>query len=412
MAKKTTSRIYWRDQGGVRRAYIDLRDLGGGREALKVNGEKRGTTDADIAAELAARRVKELETQKRRKVILGVERVEGLKSFAAQHLLQKAKGGKITTRWLGQTQHQLETAITFFGADRDVASISTADVQKYANHLQGISNNRGGTLSTGSQRHCLNSLSNLFRRAQSEGVVPPGYNPVGALMEKPSGKPAEALWLEPHEAALLLESARTYRPGPNGHGGPIYPLLSVMLLTGGRRSEVLGLEVDDVSFKRQTMTFRPNEWRRLKTLTSHRSVRLWPQLEAILRLYFADREREGGLGRLLFPSPVLRSEALITDFRKALDAVAMRAGWNKGEIRSKMFRHTYCSARLQTLDGGAPVSPFTVGKELGHGGTAMVERVYAHLGQVRHRSEVVEYQLEHHREALGERLTALETLTT
>jgi hypothetical protein len=45
----------------------------------------------------------------------------------------------------------------------------------------------------------------------------------------------------------------------------------------------------------------------------------------------------------------------------------MRAGWNKGEIRSKMFRHTYCSARLQTLDGGAPVSPFTVSKELGHG---------------------------------------------
>ena len=42
----------------------------------------------------------------------------------------------------------------------------------------------------------------------------------------------------------------------------------------------------------------------------------------------------------------------------------------------------------------------------------IVERVYAHLGQVRHRSEVVEYQLEHHREALGERLTALETLTT
>ena len=413
MAKKKTSRIYWRDQGGVRRAYIDLRDLGGGREALKVNGEKRGTTDADIAAELATRRVKELETQKRRKVIFGVERVEGLKSFAAQHLLQKAKSGKITTRWLGQTQRQLETAITFFGADRDVASISTADVQKYANHLQGISNKRGGTLSTGSQRHCLNSLSNLFRRAQSEGVVPPGYNPVGALMERPSGKPAEARWLEPHEAALLLESARTYQLGPSNHlAGPIYPLLATMLLTGGRTSEVLGLEVDDVSFQKQTITFRPNEWRRLKTLTSHRSVRLWPQLEAILRLYFADREREGGLGRLLFPSPVLRSEALIVDFRKALDAVAMRAGWNKGEIRSKMFRHTYCSARLQTLDGGAPVSPFTVGKELGHGGTSMVERVYSHLGEVRHRSDVVEYRVEHHREALGERLKTLETLTT
>ena len=116
--------------------------------------------------------------------------------------------------------------------------------------------------------------------------------------------------------------------------------------------------------------------RRLKTLTSHRSVPLWPQAEAILRVYFADKERDGGLGRLLFPSPVSRSEALITDFRKALDVVAGRCGWEKGEIRSKMFRHTYCSARLQTLDGGAPVSPFTVGKDLGHGGTSMVERVY------------------------------------
>ena len=187
--------------------------------------------------------------------------------------------------------------------------------------------------------------------------------------------------------------------------------VATFLLTGGRTSEILGLEIDDVSFQRQTVTFRPNDWRRLKTLTSYRSVRLWPQLEAILRSYFANREREGGLGRLLFPSPVSRSESLITDFRKSLDAVAIRAGWEKGEIRSKMFRHTYCSARLQTLDGGAPVSPFTVGKELGHGGTSMVEKVYSHLGQVRHRCDVVEYRLEHHREELGERLTALEEST-
>ena len=159
-------------------------------------------------------------------------------------------------------------------------------------------------------------------------------------MEKPSGTALEASWLEPHEAALLLESARTYRPGPDAHAGPIYPLLATLLLTGGRTSEVLGLEVDDVSFRRKTVTFRPNEWRRLKTLTSHRSVKLWPQLEAVLRRYFAERERQGALGCLLFPSPVLSSESLITDFRKALDAVAGRCAWEKGEIRSKMFRHT------------------------------------------------------------------------
>ena len=75
-------------------------------------------------------------------------------------------------------------------------------------------------------------------------------------------------------------------------------------------------------------------------------------------------------------------------------------------------RYRQRSARLQTLDRGAPVSPYTVGKELGHGGNAMVQRIYSHLGEVRHRSEVVEYRLEHHREALGDRLTTLEKLAT
>jgi len=78
-----------------------------------------------------------------------------------------------------------------------------------------------------------------------------------------------------------------------------------------------------------------------------------------------------------------------------------------GRIRSKMFRHTYCAARLQTLDRGAPVSLYTVSREMGHGSQDMVERVYSHLGTVRHRSEVVEYRIEQHREALQERLAAL-----
>jgi hypothetical protein len=37
----------------------------------------------------------------------------------------------------------------------------------------------------------------------------------------------------------------------------------------------------------------------------------------------------------------------------------------------------------------------------------MVERVYAHLGTARHRSEVVEYRVEQHPEVLADRLTRL-----
>jgi integrase len=72
-----------------------------------------------------------------------------------------------------------------------------------------------------------------------------------------------------------------------------------------------------------------------------------------------------------------------------------------------MFRHTYCAARLQTLDQGAPVSLFTVAKELGHGGEAMVRRVYGHLGQVRHRGAQVEYRTEAFEDKLKSRLAAL-----
>ncbi|MBA3496804.1 MAG: hypothetical protein H0T86_06840 [Gemmatimonadales bacterium] len=75
------------------------------------------------------------------------------------------------------------------------------------------------------------------------------------------------------------------------------------------------------------------------------------------------------------------------------------------------LRHSYCAARLQTLDGGAPVSIYTVSRELGHTSPAMVQRVYAHLGTIRHRAEVVEYRVEQHAGALGDRLTGLQKLS-
>ncbi len=42
------------------------------------------------------------------------------------------------------------------------------------------------------------------------------------------------------------------------------------------------------------------------------------------------------------------------------------------------------------------MSTYTVPREMGHGGEAMVRKVYGHLGQVRHRSEAVEYRVEQH----------------
>src|SRR5712692_745473 len=51
------SRVYWRAQGGERRAWADFRDLGGKREPLKVPGAKRATTDPKLAEVLCAQRL-------------------------------------------------------------------------------------------------------------------------------------------------------------------------------------------------------------------------------------------------------------------------------------------------------------------------------------------------------------------
>lgn len=171
------------------------------------------------------------------------------------------------------------------------------------------------------------------------------------------------------------------------------------MLAGAVAVTGCGLEVADVSFDRGTATFRPNAWRRLKTATSHRVVPLWPQLREILERYLATRPP----GRLLYPSYRTGRECMV-DPRTILADAAERAGWKPEDITSKMFRHSYCAARLQTLDRGAPVSVYTVGKELGHGGDALVKRVYGHLGEVRHRADVVEYRVEQHAAKLGDRL--------
>ncbi|MEZ0334927.1 MAG: tyrosine-type recombinase/integrase, partial [Gemmatimonadales bacterium] len=241
--------------------------------------------------------------------------------------------------------------------------------------------------------------------------MPLGFNPVAALMDKPTIVRREARWLEVPEAALFLEAARTLptvvTAAGEGIGGELAaPLIGTFLLTGGRLKEVLGLELDDVSFDRRTVTFRPNSWRRLKTQTSWRVVPLWPQLEELLRGWvFGPRIGRGG--RLLFPSFASGQEAPLRETRRLLDRIAQRIRWKAGEIRHRIFRHSFCAARFMTLDRGAPVSLYTVSREMGHGSEDLVRRVYSHLGTVRHRSEVVEYRVEQHFERLGDQLRRL-----
>ncbi len=421
MAKR--SRLYWREQGGERRAWADFRDLGGKREPLKIPGEARATTDPHLAEVLCAQRLAELTKQlakSHERAVHGLPPRAHLAKLVEEYLVARAKAGVVTDERIAASQAYLTRAIEFFGQRADLAQITTRDIRKWVESLQSCENRRGQQLSGRTVRYHLNALSHLYRWARGEGYVPQGYSPVSDLTEKPKVEDPERIWLEVPEAALLLEAARTYTPGKDYSAIRfVYPLIATFLLTGGRRSEVLGLEVGDVSFDRKTITFRPNEWRRLKTKKSHRTIRLWPQLEQILRAYIFGASAPPG--RLLFASPSSRvmGEAVLDEIRPLIDGITSYAGElylvagtqrrraEAGEIRTKAFRHTYASARLQTLDEGRPVSVYTVAKELGHSDTAMIERVYGHLGEIRHRSKVVEYRVNQHGKHLGRRLVVL-----
>jgi integrase len=226
--------------------------------------------------------------------------------------------------------------VDYFGAGRD---LSMQDAREWAERLAEMQTRSGERMTAGTIRHHLNTLSNLFRHTASEGRIPTSYNPVRDLLDKPTARRVEARWLEVYDAALLLESCRTYQSKRPDLCLPyLYPLVATYLLTGGRRREVLGLEVSDVNFERKVVTFRPSAWRRLKSATSHRSVPLFPQLEAILRAYLSERTARQVLGNeptraLLFPAEGPNGEALVSDFRKGLDGAAIRAGFSEPVIR-------------------------------------------------------------------------------
>lgn len=60
-------------------------------------------------------------------------------------------------------------------------------------------------------------------------------------------------------------------------------------------------------------------------------------------------------------------------------------------ITPVVFRHTCTATRLQRTVNGAPVSIFTMARELGHRGIDRIEDTSGHLQRKRERLEEVRY---------------------
>ena len=311
-----------------------------------------------------------------------------LLTYAKHHLKAKEQSRRRAQSTISRDERALRIILDFFGRDVRLSGITVADLTGYIAHRRVQPGSKPDTtIAEQTILHELHALSGLYRRAVAEGKAV--SNPIAVLKdlgEKPIVERAEAVYLEIDEGARLISAAKALDSQPHSRAIPyLYPVLTTFLLTGGRWAEVLGLLLDDIDLDRGFISFRPNLWRQLKRKRHQRSVPLWPQLRETLTDYVESHDRQDG--DLLFPSP---RGGLIKDLRGSMRAAVAAAKIEK-HVTFNTLRHTYTAARLQTTDGGAPVSAYTVMRELGHSTISLIEKTYGHLLDVRHRSPVVEY---------------------
>ncbi len=397
MSKRKQTRLYWRDGRGW---YADLRsfaDVGGKREAMKPEGSRGATDDEDMANRIYLDRKDELMELREN----GGEPPEAVRELTLDSYRLRFLDSKALTRRI-RTVERYDTALRKFvvewGEDMPLFAITPEMCEEYMTRRLRVA-------AVQTVLHEMHALSGLFVMAVKRRRL--DFNPVSVL-DLPIVEREEAEFLESGEAARLIEAAQRLDANPHSRACPfVGPIIATGLLSGGRFGAVASLEVRDIDFDRGLIRYRPNGWYRLKgkRRAAERTVQLWPDLRDILAKYVERYNRRDELSTntrrttryegtseprrtLLFPS---EDGGMLRDLRGSIEKAVQAAGIEK-RVTFHTLRHTYGATRMQTLDNGAPVSPFTVMKELGHSSLKMIEEVYGHLQDQRHRSDVVEYR--------------------
>ena len=398
MAKRRNSRIYWR--GG--RAWADFRDfadVGGRQEALVADGEPFATEDPDVAAKLVAERIEQLEGLRRQSGILGVKGGAQLAEYAGEHLIKKRQEGT-SPGHLEWSRGHLRVAIDYFGAGRELSSISTGEIAEWVRTLRKTPNGRGGTLSAATAIKYLNALSGPLRSSRVGRVRVP--EPGSLALQKPTPERVEARYWDPEQVAALLEAART-QPADQVQGGREGAAQRSQARTRGstrswrpRRSRV---PVRERSSASRSTTSRSGMAESSSGRTgggtsrpgpSNRDVPLWRSSKRSSGVPPGARASR----RAWVPAlPVTPAQRRANAGQRGQGARSNRGRAGIERPRLHAFRHSYTAARLQTLEHGAPVHIWQVARELGHQSTKQIETRYGHLARVTERTEVVEFRV-------------------
>jgi integrase len=189
--------------------------------------------------------------------------------------------------------------------------------------------------------------------------------------------PVRERFLTKDEAIALL-SATSRLESAGNIADAFADALRLLLLTGARKTEILGLRWAEVDFERKLLTLTPQR-RKAGGRTGIRRIQLSPPAIEILtrrqKKVKADVERPKRQGQLPdvggFVFPATRGARHAVGLRKVFQRVCAEA--NLENVRIHDLRHSFAS--FAVADGA---SLFLVGKLLGHATSRTTER-YAHL---------------------------------
>ena len=209
--------------------------------------------------------------------------------------------------------------------------------------------------------HCLAALE----KAKNDGLI--RQNPADFCRLPPKKNPEVAV-LTPAEMQRLLIQAQE---------DGFYEMFLLDISTGLRRGELLGLQWDDIDFKKCEL--RVNKQVRYdkkvlkitepKTKTANRTIVLPKELIEVLKEY-----KQRVKSKWLFPSPV-KSEDIPRDptaCRKSLSKILERAGCK--HVPFHALRHTFAT---QSLRYGMDIK--TLASVIGHESVETTLNVYSHV---------------------------------